>query len=129
MPEAEWPKDAWHAHPKQCWFTPQSAYLAHNWGFVEGITRFDERSAREDPGCNIVLKYERLAEDFSALMQAVGLRIRLSSHNSDSKMAGPGRVNATCFTPEGARSLLLPSVREIVQKWYATDLELFDYPP
>ena len=35
---------------------------------------------------------------------------------------------ASCLSPSGARGLLVPSARRIVQRWYRRDFELLGYP-
>mmetsp|Transcript_32605 Transcript_32605/g.85676 ORF Transcript_32605/g.85676 Transcript_32605/m.85676 type:complete len:380 (-) Transcript_32605:129-1268(-) len=131
-----------------CWYLPQSSYLAPAFVFISQLDRlespqerysdrnvntgkgrtFESGAQRAVPvlGCNIVLRYETLKRDFSQLMELAGLPgVRLAAPRS----RRPGRVNGSCFSPTGARNLLLPATRKIVQKWYARDFEMLGYQP
>ena len=151
-PEKEWadelgliprhgvtPKN-WSAKPLKCWVEPQSAYLAEHFSTVNDLPSLDARtrssaqprsSSGSTSGCNIVLRYESLQADFAALMRWAQLDVSLPkpSANRGANRRRPGRVNASCFDARGARELLLPYTRGVVQQMYARDFEVLGYTP
>jgi hypothetical protein len=124
-PESEW--TGWSACPLNCWFEPQSAYLARSFVYVEGLRRFDEAVEPAARGCNIVLRHENLGREFEALMRWAALDVRLPQPAASKTKPGRSR-GSTCFTAAGARALLAPPTRALVQRWYARDFELLGYP-
>ena len=138
----------WSAHPASCWFEPQSAYLAQKWasvGDLRGETIHDAgepaRVAPSDRGCNIVLRYENLADEFAALMKWAQLNISLperrkvgfnpSSARVKSSVASPppSAVDSGCLSPSGAQALLTDDALAIVRRRWQDDFRVLGYSP
>ena len=127
----------WSAKPLNCWVEPQSAYLAEHFSTVNDLPSLNARTRSSQPlsssgstsGCNIVLRYESLQADFTALMRWAQLSVKLPRRSRGARSPSPGRVNASCFDAHGARELLLPYTRSIVQQMYARDFEVLGYTP
>ena len=127
----------WSAKPLNCWVEPQSAYLAEHFSTVNDLPSLNARTRSSQPlsssgstsGCNIVLRYESLQADFTALMRWAQLSVKLPRRSRGARSPSPGRVNASCFDAHGARELLLPYTRSVVQQMYARDFEVLGYTP
>ena len=110
-----------------CWFEPQSAYLAPHFVYAHQLSRFDRVvRASSERGCNVVLRYENLSSEFAVLMDWLGLNVRLPPQQTSRPR--PGRAtDSTCFTAGGARKLLSAATRSIVSRWYGGDFALLGY--
>ena len=74
-------------------------------------------------GCDVVLRYETLAQDFPLLMRWAGLEaIRLN------KPPAARRANASCLSRAGVLAMLDDDAKTLVQEMYAADYDLFEYP-
>ena len=126
-PQVEWAPKNWSAKPLGCWVEPQSAYLAEHFSTVNDLPDLGVDARDRSSGCNIVLRYESLQADFTALMRWARLDVSLPKPRANHKR--PGRANASCFAAHGARELLLPYTRGVVQQMYARDFEVLGYTP
>ena len=93
-----------------CHMLPQARFVASNWVYLSTLLRWEREEAvvklaSQEPGCNVVLSFERLQSEFPQLMSWAGLNINLTAKVPTVSSEHRG-APAPCFTPDGARAVL-----------------------
>jgi len=105
-----------------CHLLPQSA-------FVYGWDLEKERVDRTLKNCHVVLRYERIAEDFNSLMEERGYPYRLVDHKKVTNTSLKKAMKSPKACANMTRSVLTPAARRLMAEVWKDDFELFGYDP
>lgn len=105
-------------YSRDCHMLPQSAFV---YGWDPEVNVVDRQRKR----CKHLLRFERLADDFNAFMQARGYPYRLSDHKRSNSTKKSMRSNKACSALK--RNNLTADVKALLYDVYKDDFELFGY--
>jgi len=113
-----------------CHLLPQLTYLAPTFADLPTLLSMSHEKAlaslnNSGPGCNIVLRFEQLRDDFERLMRWAGLDTVALLEDRVPRVSG---IRGNCLSPTGVRGQLLPA-SAAADALTAADARLLGYPP